>query len=376
MERAQCAQELDLHFEAKERVQAIVRALMQVPGGFPRLTALSVTTATSLRKGTSKDGACIHMAVAWLLGQSSGLKFLYLDVGALPCLPSLAHIQHLQLHMCADSLVNLMPALASLVTLQTLCLSSPDNSFPGHLNLQGLSQLQSLNLERLVPGSLTLASSTALHATVYSVADARNSLWERTSAIGVLKSFTLEAPSAVIETEDDIPEWLLGSARLVTLVLSLKQFGENPQFYDAILLKGALARSERLCIDCRCDLYAEVPREHNWKLVNLHCDGELNVEFQSVAHFAMSCTAYSFRCDNLQGVHLFSLARCMLQYGRDFEEEQIGDFPDTKSAFHSPCRDILHLDLHDGCHSLCRCGACHRCCRPDNFQGPRVPCND
>ena len=372
MERAQFARELELDLGKEARVQDIVRALMQVPGGFHRLASLSVSAFQSDAYSPAQL-TYLYMAVAWLVGQSTELKYLCISLKGLPYLPCLPHIQHLQLTTSGGTLSSLAPVLASMVSLQTLCLIATDNLAQAQLDLQALTQLQSVRLEDIMPISLNLASGTALHAIVKSVADARNFIWHSTAARGILRSFTLEAPHEQIEKESQIPNWMLGPAVLETLVLSLRSFGKKPLFCETIMLEGALACAERLCIDCQEGLYVVVPKVHKWRLVNFKSIGVLSVRFQSVTQFALSCPAFSFEYSTFEGVQLISLARAMLEHGMGFVEAETGEIG---SMFHSVCRNELDLDLHDDSHSICKCGACHNCCRPDNFQGPRVPCND
>ncbi|EIE21235.1 hypothetical protein COCSUDRAFT_57142 [Coccomyxa subellipsoidea C-169] len=79
MERAQSAQELDLQLAASDRVPDIISAVMEAPGGFRSLIALSVNSSSGSEEYGPGHMARIHEAVAWLFGQAHGIQFLSLD---------------------------------------------------------------------------------------------------------------------------------------------------------------------------------------------------------------------------------------------------------------------------------------------------------
>lgn len=366
IERAGSARSLELHFDANSNAQTIVRALMKVPGSFRMLTSLSVSAGSySHESYAPEDMPSICVAVGWLLGQSSGLEFLNIEVDGLPCLPGLAHIKHLRLQTSDKTLANLVSLVASLRTLQTLSLtercSSPQDVV---LDLRALGQLKSLQLDGLVPIAIALAPSAELHVTVYSLETASSNIWSNLAHDRVLKSFTLEAEYLDMEYEMEIPEWMLETVRLDTLVLSLNCFGFC--YGDQIQLKGAFACAERLCIVCRSGLYIKLPLDQAWRWVNFHSNGELHVSFQSIADFAIRVPLFSFKYVSLHGADLISLVSFMLIRRLKCDAEQLGAMP---SAIYSPCCSLAELDLRDVCHSKCRCGACPACCRPGNYQG-------
>ncbi len=100
LKRAQLTQrlELDLPLDGTS-LQPTLSALMQVPGGFSRLTGLSFRASPQ----REEDKEHHKMAVAWLLEQAKELVFVSLDLVGLPYLPHLSHIQHLQLDVSGGS---------------------------------------------------------------------------------------------------------------------------------------------------------------------------------------------------------------------------------------------------------------------------------
>ncbi len=281
--------------------------------------------------------------------------------------------------------------LTTLVTLRTLYLESIETQGAQEeatdLDLQTLTELESVMLDGAVPSALTLAEGTSLHVTVYSIKDACNGLW--LSAGRALRSFTLQAERESIASEDEIPPWMLEPIRLETLVLALYSFGrgnvEGVLESGHIELQGAFMLTERMCFDCKEGLFVSVQRKHEWKLVNFHSDGRLHLEMMYPAQFVASCPAFSIRYGHLNGVDLICLASCLTKNGITFEAEQPeASYMQCKfygghlSADHHGL-DPWYMDLHGhaGFYScLCRCGACLNCCRLDNFHGPRVPDDD
>ena len=385
LKRAQLTQRLELDLPRDgTSLQPTLRALMQVPGGFGRLTGLSFRASPQ----SEEDKEHHKMAVAWLLGQAKELVFLSLDLVGLPYLPHLSHIQHLQLDVSGGAFPRLAPVLTTLVTLRTLYLESTETQGAQEeatgLDLQILTELESVMLDGAMPSALTLAEGTSLHVTVYSIEDACNGLW--LSAGRALRSFTLQADGESIASEDEIPPWMLEPIRLETLVLALYSFGrgivEGVLESGHIELQGAFMLTERMCFDCVEGLFVSVRRKHEWKLVNFHSCGRLDLEMMYPAHFVASCPAFSIRYDHLNGVDLICLASCLTKNGITFEAEQViasdynCKFYGAPQLGHLSADHHDELDLHNVDSSLCRCGACHICCRLDNFHGPRVPDND
>ncbi len=350
-------------------LQATLESLMQVSSGFSRLTALSLRT----RPHGSEDLAFLTMALAWLVGQSKGIVFLSLDLVGLPFLPSLSHIRHLQLGVAGGSFPRLAATVASLATLQTLYLDGKllEESESGVvlLDLHALTQLESVMLDGAIPNLLFLPEGTALHVIVYSLQDARNKVWP---AVGdALTSFRLET-DACIYTEEQIPQWMLEPIRLEKLVLALQSFGRTQDEdlrHREIQLKGALLYAKRFCLDCTEGLHVQVPKGHEWKVVNLHSGDKLYVGFDSITEFASSCREFTFRYAHLEGIDILSLASHLTKCGMRYLLEQPFEM-DVECHFSGP---TWAEDLRDTLHSACRCGACKICCRIDNFQGHRIP---
>lgn len=303
-----------------------------------------------------------------MLGQASKLRYLCLGVDGLPCLPRLLDIQHLQLS-CQPC--RLLPSISMLGTLQTLqfrpfslpiCPGFVSNI---RLDLRALPQLQGVMLYDFIPAYLALAKGTALHVTLQSLGDAQSSVW--TSAGAAMKTFTLLAEDDMIESEADIPQWLLRPGGLDTLVLHLKRFGKHST--GAITLKGAFLSAKRLGIDCKKSLWVKVSTgSYQWELVNFHSDGQLYVLLDR--SFPMRCAAFSFRFLYLHNEDLLDTLR---QSGKPITVKV--DEEGFNRRFHNPCHNPGLLDLHCEFYNNCRCGACWHCCRLDNFEGPRVPCN-
>ena len=274
LKRAKRAQQLllDLPRESAD-LQATLEALMQVTGGFSRLTALSLRAW----QYSDEDLPSLIMAVSLLVGQSKGLVFLSLDVMSMPLVPSLSHIRHLQMAISYDNLPKMAHAIAKLVTLQTLCLDGSkmeeDEAIgkQANLDLQALAHLEGVTLDGLVLTSLRLPKGTALHAVAYSLAEAGDIFW--TSVVGALKSFNLQTIEH-IKTEEDIPDWMLQPLSLDTFVLAPKQFGrayceeEDMMGRGPIMLKGAFLRAEPFCLNCQRGIFVKVPQEHEWREVN------------------------------------------------------------------------------------------------------------
>lgn len=379
LKRAKLAQQLllDLPRESAD-LQTTLEALMQVTGGFSRLTALSLRAW----QYSDEDLPSLIMAVSLLVGQSKELVFLSLDVMSLPLLPSLSHIRHLQLAVSYDNLPKVAHALGKLVTLQTLCLDgskmAEDEAVgkQSNLDLQALAHLEGVMLDGLVLTSLRLPEGTALHAVAYSLAEAGDIFW--TSVVGALKSFTLQTTEH-IKTEEDIPDWMLQPLSLDTFVLAPKQFGrayceeEDMMGGGLIMLKGAFLRAERFCLNCERGIFVEVPKEHEWREVNMLTDSKLCVFLHDVAKFA-SCTEFFFRYHYFEGVELIRIASYLTEHALPFYSEQYGGLGEPRCDLRSRGAQILHDDVLE-C-STCRCGACRDCCRLDNFQGKRVPTNE
>ncbi len=370
LKRAQLARELllDLPGDIAE-LQATLTALMQVPAGFTSLTSLAFRAPKRFEEAQES----VIMAVSWLVGQAKGLEFLSIDRVSLPHLPSLAHIRHLQLAVSVENFSRLAPVLATLLTLQTLYLDGSEMQEPAappaHLDLQALTQLESVMLDRVVPASLLLPEGTALHAIACCLEDARDALWP--TVFGALKSFVLETGEHM-KLEEDIPGWMLEPVKLDRLVLSSKSFGigyDNDDGFDhgLIRLRGALLLADEFCLECSEGLYVEIPGQHQWRLVNLISDKRLFVRLRNVARFA-SCPAFVIRYESLEGIDLSRLASYLAKSGMDFDLDQWGepdcDFRAGRGA------DILHEDHARSC----KCGACRICCRLDNFQlgGERI----
>ncbi len=372
LKRAQRTQQLLMELPRRSAdLQATLDTLMQVPGGFSRLTALSVRAWPD-----SEDVPSLIMAVSWLVGQAKGLVYLSIGAVGLPHLPSLAHIRHLQLDISGDNFWRLAPALSRLVTLQTLCLDGTrfDESGgpPAHLDLQALTQLESLMLDGIYPASLNLPVGTAVHGRVYTLDDARDIFWP--TVVGVLRSFTLDTREH-IWSEEDIPPWMLQPTKLDTLVVASKSFGRG--FKDdengRIRLKGALLQAERFCLSCIDGIYVIVPEEHEWALVNMLSGGKLYARILDVNKFA-SCPQIVFRYDDLEGADLMSVSSVLNERGMEFFLEEYGE---PTVEFSSPRGvELLHSQGDDLECSSCKCGACRDCCRLDNYEGERVPCEE
>ena len=368
LKRAQRTQQLLMELPRESTdLQATLDTLMQVPGGFSRLTALSVRAWPD-----SEDVPSLIMAVSWLVGQAKGLVFLSIGAVGLPHLPSLAHIRHLQLDVCGENFSRLAPALSTLVTLQTLCLDGTrldeSDGPPADLDLQALTQLESVMLDGIYPASLLLPEGAALHAVAYSLDDASDSFWP--TVVGALRSFTL-ATSERILTEEDIPMWMLEPIKLDTFMVISKCFGKgctDDERFRQIELRGAFLRAESFCISCTDGIYVTVPGEHEWALVNMLSDQKLYVQLLDVAKFA-TCPEFVFRYKDLEGADLISLTSVLAKRGSEFCLDEYGE-PEVMFATRG-WPGVLHCDALD-C-TTCRCEACRDCCRLDNYQGKRIP---
>ena len=363
LKRAQLARELllDLPGDSAE-LKATLKALLEVPAGFTSLNSLA------FRAPNRTEGAqeAVIMVVLWLVGHAKGLVFLSIDRVSLPYLPSLAHIRHLQLAVSVENFWSLAPVLATLVTLQTLYLDGSEMQEPAappaHLDLQALTQLETVMLDAVVPASLLLPEGTALHAIACCLEDARNALWP--TVLGALKSFVLETDEQV-KLEEDIPGWMLEPVKLDRLVLSSYSFGVgyDPEdgFNDGLIrLRGALLLADEFCLYCSEGLYVEVPKEHQWRLANLISDNRLFVRLRDIARFA-SCPALVIRYRSLEGIDLSRLASYLAKSGIDFDLNQWGEQCEFRAGSGA---DILH----EYNARSCKCGACRICCRLDNFQ--------
>lgn len=237
-----------------------------------------------------------------------------------------------------------------------------------YLDLHALPQLQIVVVDDLVPSSLVLAKGTVLHATVYSLQDAQSSVWASSIASEAMKSFKL-CCSDDINSEEQIPQWLLMPCDLDTLVFSLKTFGNESD--GAIPLKGAFLSAKRLGFECHKSLYVEVPSaSYQWELFNFHSDGALYVRLDE--SFPFRCPAFFFHYNHSYGVDLMKIVGAMSRSGMPFT---VARDDDGASLFHSPCNDPDTLNLHGFVRNNCRCGACVDCCRLDDFEGPRLPSN-
>ncbi len=367
--RAHLAERIKLVFPSYSGAsqQAVARAVLQIPNGFCKLAGLHIRAEVA---ESSEDEKHVMMAVTWLLGQASELKYLHLAFDGLPYLPHLPGIRHLQLCGTESTISRLLPAILSLGTLQTLALRIWKKvcAPPIHLDLQALLQLESVVLDNLVPSSLVLAKGTVLHATVFTLQDAQSSVWASTVASEAMKSFKLVSSSEDIITEEDIPQWLLRPCDLDTLVFTLKTFGDEE--YGAIPLEGAFLIAKRVGLLCGESLYVEVPSaSYQWELVNFHSEGVLYVHIDK--SFPLHCPAFFFRYNHSHGVDLIERACAMRHSGMPFTLARHGD----ASLLHSPCNNLDMINVHGYYSNTCRCGACAECCRLENFEGVRLPCN-
>ena len=177
MRRAQQARSLDIGpLHPSHDINIAANAVQQANNSWEQLRELNAEL-WGPRDCTVEDSELLHSTVCWLLGRARHLAFLHLCLYEVHCMPDLAHLKHLQLKQFSGSFCQVAGSLSGLQNLQSLSLYQQiimsDPSERPRSALEGLSQLQVVMLDCVVPASLTLPPGAALHLRMYSLDCAR-----------------------------------------------------------------------------------------------------------------------------------------------------------------------------------------------------------
>lgn len=342
-------------------------AIMKAPYCFGRLTELifddhnrSDFFPSNIQcKTSAEDLNLLFMVWMCLVGQTQQLRYLRLTLNSLTCLPCLPSLKHLQLLIPGRICSDLLQSITCLSSLQTLYLKYYNHNkleAPG-LYLAAMPQLQSVALDGIVPTALSLPQGAELHVRVYSLLQARHSVWS--SMQEELRTFRLDTCYEDIAADDQLFNFLAKASSLETLVLNVSNFGtiEAP-----IVLQGAMLKVDRMGIGALDGIYVTVASHVSWQLLNLHSYKELSFTFHDEQQFAMSCTKFSFKYVLLHGIEMMCLCRSMAEEGIKWEYdvcEGVVTIESTKIPGNSYVECITE---DDNDLEMCKCKACLYCC--------------
>ena len=101
-----------------------------------------------------------------LLAQATALKVLRTNLSTITPVLGLRHLLVDGAHSCCQSLFKMLPLFKSLETLSLNCYCDPGAvCFPA-LHLEGLQQLRSVELYRVLPSSIRLREGCELHVSI------------------------------------------------------------------------------------------------------------------------------------------------------------------------------------------------------------------
>ena len=255
-------------------------------------------------------------------------------------------------------------SLSGLLNLQTLSLDKPGMSDPSErpcFALEGLSQLQSVMLDCVVPAPLTLPPGAALHLRVYSLDCVRQPVWQ-TVAFALQSVCITSDDGEVVEHSSQLPSIFAGKSGLKSIMMQLGSFGTQT---DPIVLYGAFLQVESLLIRTDLnDLCMRVPAGRlPWRLARFVSSNALVIAFANVGDFLDCCPAFSMWYQSLRG-NLMSFCQGIadrgIQWGSQFESDAF-ERGFSLHEIHSLCTPDFIIDLDLSPEDMCQCGACSSC---------------
>ncbi len=327
----------------------------------------------------SYEGTCAVALLPCLLSRAHGLKFLSLRLQCTFWIPELTHLQstlqHLQIDSTGGTLSQLEPLLPKLQGLRTLCLKS-DGWQPQcdrtKLRLQILTQLQSIQLDDVIPASLTLAKGTALHVRCSSRETALSEMWSTLTASEAMRSFTLRAFGLDVPAQS-IPRFLLVANDLESVFFHCRNFGPGTTVCTfsqevPVVLQGPWLRLRRLSLLAEQHVSIVVDAGPiNWQVLNISCSLVLTLRFADVGAFAEKCPEISFTYRRLNCPDTEALVALLGNKGVHFEMKQ--DDRGSRNMSTSTRRWSTTNQLHSIDNRFkfddCCCGACWKCCPVD-----------
>ena len=338
-----------------------------------RLLCCKLTTAGQnlralkimIRDFDSMELVSVHSMLVWLLGRASKILFLQAELPDLLFMPYLAQLKHLQLHL-QDSLCDVARCLGSLTNLQTLYIGQ-DTEYRDfslqeprpYIGLAGLTQLRSVKLDGVVPGSLTLPQGAELHLLLYTVEDAQQEIWQHLAP--ALRSVQiLDIDYGDISEFSQLPRVLLEAPRLSSIELDVEKLGT---LATPIVLCGAFLRVERLMLNSS-ELCIRVPAGRlPWRFAKFIASQTLDICFDDPGNFLDSCPAFSFTYRVLRGLGALHLFNGLAERSINWESAVVDRGHEDPLLYEFRTLSAVGFTEHgDPFGSLvCKCGACPSC---------------
>lgn len=360
-------------------MKAILKSMAEDPSRFSQMVCLriSVTPSCSILYGPltlqrvflAMHSCSCGVALSYmLLAHARSLIFLSIDVEGLEWLPSFLHaLQHLQIRSTMKSIAKMVPEALNLQTLRTLCLernrslaASEDAGVALNLNLEGLSQLDSVMLDGVTPASLILREGTALHVVSHSLIEAQSAVWH--NAIGAMRSFTLNAWGKDVSSQE-LPGFLLLQNSLISVMIRCESLGTLEQ---PLLLQGPWLQLKRLSLICEDNISIVIGDGRlAWQQMVLCCNKTLNMRLVGIPMFAERCTELFIwhGMSNEDVPALAQLAQYLKEQKLHVQDSDYFCVCDSENWFAFKHKWIVQLlNMSD---YPCECGACWKCCRPE-----------
>ena len=343
-------------------VNAAATALLQANHSWANLTALNIMIKKNYN---SMELVSVHSMLVWLLGRASKILFLHAELPDLRCLPYLAELKHLQLQL-EGSLCDVARCLGSLTNLQTLCIGH-DTEFSAPLALHevrpffalaGLTQLRSVKLDGVVPGSLTLPQGAELHLLLYTVKDAQQEIWQ--SLAPALRSVQIRDNCyGGIGNFSQLPRFLLEAPELKSIFLDVETLGT---LATPIVLCDAFLRVERLMLKSP-ELCIRVPAGRlPWRFAKFFASQTLDICFDDPGTFLGSCPAFSFTYQVLRGFGALHLLNGLAERSIKWEFAVVDRGHDSPLLYEFRTLSAVGFTACDPWGNLvCGCGACPSC---------------
>lgn len=302
--------------------------------------------------------------VLWLLEQAHRLQFLSLTLEKPMCLPRMAQLKHLQLTL-KDSFRDLAQSLIGLTSLQTLYLEDGSLTREEHeavnLDLTGLHELHSICLCEVVPISLSLPQSSALHLQMTRYSTLMKDVWQENASF-LESAYVCEFDEACASDKPELPSFLVGSSGLKSVILDLNGCGLS-RSKD---LNEPFLQLERVLVHCFGVLSIRVPSGSlPWRLASFTCTGTLSVAFQNMGDFLNCCPAFFFSYQHLQGVAVPQLCQSSEERGIEYRYTSHHDENRGKvlyEVYSVSALDVLGKYVYPfSSNPVCRCGACPAC---------------
>lgn len=343
-------------------VNAAAAALLQANHSWTNLRALKIMIKQDF---DAMELVSVHSMLVWLLGRASKILFLQAELPDLLCLPYLAQLKHLQLHL-QGSLCDVARCLGSLTNLQTLYIGQGTeylgdfalHELRPYIGLAGLTQLRSVKLDGVVPGSLTLPQGAELHLLLHTVEDAHQDIWQHLAP--ALRSVHIcDIEYGDIEEFSQLPRFLLDAPGLKSIELEVEKLGT---LATPIVLCGAFLRVERLMLNSS-ELCIRVPAGRlPWRFAKFIASQTLDICFDDPGNFLDSCPAFSFTYRVLHGLGVLHLCNGLAErsikwesavVNRGHEDPLLYEFRTLSAVGFTECHPFGSL--------VCKCDACPSC---------------